>query len=458
VRIRILLASALAAAISLVPVPAFASHGTHPALTDRHPCPDRPGFTCATLVVPLDHRGHDPGTLSLQVAVADNVDAPKGVLLFLSGGPGQPGMFLTSRVPARLPALVQQFRLVVIDQRGTGDLGAINCPDLQTEVGSSDVTAPSRAAVRACAGIVGESRRHYGTADTVEDLDWLRRAVGVQKMVLDGVSYGAFVAARYAIAHPHNTRAIVLDSVLPHVDPQRDDAMYVAALRATDRVLRSACAALADCNFDPADDLAWVVRHRADSVPIFDLMIAWNFVDPNYHDFMFAVHAARNGDPTALDALLASLPDLNGAPPNFFSSGLHAATICADMPMPWGNASAPERLRQAALDRAQARLSERDVWPWLPATGAGNGFVQTCLNWPRMKVNPDPVPLRIPRIVPVLIVNGDQDTVTPLEWAFEEARYAPNHKVIVVPGAAHSIQNRERSTIGRDAINAFLLG
>jgi hypothetical protein len=82
-----------------------------PALAGVHPCDpaalgattarDRAGdpfrgpggvtFSCATLTVPLDHAGlrtgsHQPGQLSLQVAVADNTTAPRGVLVWLVGG------------------------------------------------------------------------------------------------------------------------------------------------------------------------------------------------------------------------------------------------------------------------------------------------------------------------------------------------------------------------------------
>jgi len=58
--------------------------------------------------------------------------------------------------------------------------------------------------------------------------------------------------------------------------------------------------------------------------------------------------------------------------------------------------------------------------------------------------------------VPVLIVNGDHDLSTPLEWAQQEAATAPDVKLVVVPGASHSIQNREQGHIGRDAVIAFL--
>ena len=45
-----------------------ASAQPRPVLTNPHPCPGAAGFTCSTLTVPLDHSGHTPGRLGLQVA------------------------------------------------------------------------------------------------------------------------------------------------------------------------------------------------------------------------------------------------------------------------------------------------------------------------------------------------------------------------------------------------------
>src|SRR5690242_19704507 len=64
----------------------------NPPLTGPHRCPGKPGFTCATLVVPVDHGGQAKGSLRLAVGYASNAAAPHGVLLLLSGGPGQPGI------------------------------------------------------------------------------------------------------------------------------------------------------------------------------------------------------------------------------------------------------------------------------------------------------------------------------------------------------------------------------
>jgi pimeloyl-ACP methyl ester carboxylesterase len=125
--------------------------------------------------------------------------------------------------------VLNDYRLVMIDQRGTGGT-AISCPRLQTEVGTSDIAVPTKGAVTACATSLGKRRSFYATRDTVEDLDDLRAALGVKKLTLDGVSYGTFVAERYALAHPERVKALVLDSVLPHADPRGDIPFYLVGL------------------------------------------------------------------------------------------------------------------------------------------------------------------------------------------------------------------------------------
>jgi pimeloyl-ACP methyl ester carboxylesterase len=440
-----------------------------PSLAAPHPCSDQPGYTCSTLTVPLDHRGRIPGTLDLQVATADNADAPKGTLLFLTGGPGQPGVpTITRMAQQRLPELAKNYRFVMLDQRGTGEFGAIDCPQLQAQTGSSDIAAPTPAAIKECSDVLGARRGLYGTEQTVADYDSLRRALGVDRMVVDGVSYGSFTAARFAAVHPTHVRKVVLDSVLPHVDPQADDGLYLVGLHAQARVLRDACTAAPACGYDPADDLAWNVRHRsdADGVRIFDMIVSYEFADPTYRDpnppglpeghgdLIGALHAARGGDATKLDTILSDFTP-GGDPVASYSSGLHIDAFCSDALFPWGRSDTPTAVRPLLLDRALKRIPAARIWPYTRATAAGSGFTQECLRW-RSRPSAEP-PARLPN-VPVLLVNGDHDLSTPMEWAAEEAAHAPNAKLVIVKGASHSIQNRERGHAGRDAVIAFLNG
>src|SRR5438045_5970642 len=144
------------AAVACVLGAAFIPHGSAGERRGTARCPDAPAFTCSTLTVPLDHSGHVPGTLALRIAAQD-ADAPRGVLIFLSGGPGQPGEPFAYRVASRLGPATAGFRIVMLDQRGTG-AGALRCRALQRQMGTSDLAVPSRAAGRACAAAVGPQR------------------------------------------------------------------------------------------------------------------------------------------------------------------------------------------------------------------------------------------------------------------------------------------------------------
>src|SRR4051812_45459894 len=190
------------------------SHAGGPSLHDAAPCAGVTGYTCSTLDVPLDRTGRQTGVLHLRVGAADNVKAPRGVLLVLSGGPGQPGVFLLDRfVDKALAAEKETYRIVVFDQRGTGG-GALDCEAMQQQMGASDLYPPTVAAVRACAAKLGDRRQFFGTDDVVADIDALRRALGVDRIALDGVSYGTYVGERYALAHPGHVSKLVLDSVV----------------------------------------------------------------------------------------------------------------------------------------------------------------------------------------------------------------------------------------------------
>nr|AJF34504.1 esterase [Streptomyces sp. JCM 9888] len=449
VAIIVLLAGAGVAPADTVRRP---SHTDVRALADPSPCPGQPRFICSTLTVPLDHRGGARGSLRLQVAAARNVTAPKGVLLFFGGGPGQAAVPLMSRLAARMPEVARAYRIVTMDQRGTGRT-AIDCPALQAEVGSSDIAVPSTTAVAQCARIVGRYRHYYTTEQSLGDFDLLRRALGARQVVVDGASYGSLSAARYAVAYPDHVSRVVLDSTMPHISTP-DVPLYLAGLCAQARVLRDACAGLPACSWDPASDVAWLVRHGYDDIALFDTTVAYEYTDPDYEALIMALHRAREGARKPLDELVEATRQRQAANARDYSAGLHAATFCSDTRFPWGDSAVPPWRRGAALRRAARDIPEERVWPYLPATAVGNGFVDTCRNWPVTR--PSPAVRRSLPDVPVLIVSGDRDLSTPLEWARWEARYAPRHQLVVIPGADHSLQLFEPGTEGRRAVTDFL--
>jgi pimeloyl-ACP methyl ester carboxylesterase len=420
-----------------------------PRLSASRPCPNATGFTCSTLDVPLDHTGRTAGTLDLSVAAADNVDAPSGVLVVLTGGPGQGGVDFVSRVRARMRAVLRRYRLVMLDQRGTG-AGALRCPALQRAMGTSDLTVPPRGAVESCARKLGERRRFYSTADTVADLEALRAALGADKLALDGTSYGTFVAERYAIAHPDRVSRLVLDSVVPAAGL---DGLEVDGMREVARVLRAVCRAQR-CPGDPAADLAAVVRARHDGPELYDTLVAMSVGAPSFPGVLAALRAARRGDAGRLQRIVRAVRSAQRAPASVLSQGLHAATICADLHPPWRSSSAPLAGREAALEQAAAGA---DPAPFDRATVTGNGLAQTCLRWPPTPGPPAPRSGDLPP-VPTLLLAGGRDLSTPLAWAREQRAHTPKGRLLVVPDSGHGVQSRSPNGEGRRAVQRFLLG
>jgi pimeloyl-ACP methyl ester carboxylesterase len=340
----------------------------------------------------------------------------------------------------------------MFDQRGTG-AAALRCPALQRALGTSDLTVPPPGSVEACARALGPNRRFYSTADTVADLEALRVALGADKLTLDGVSYGTFVAERYAIAHPDRVAKLVLDSVVPAAGL---DGLEVDGLRETARVLRAVCRGQ-HCPGDPAADLAAVVRARHNGVggpEIDDTLVALSVGAPSFPGVLAALREARAGHPQHLERIVRVVRRAQRAPAQVLSQGLHAATLCADTRSPWGGAGAPLAGREAALKKAAAAAG--DPAPYDLATVVGNGYAQLCLRWPPTPAPPAPRTGDLPP-VPTLLLAGDRDLSTPLPWAREQAAHTPNGKLVVVRGSGHSVQSRAPGGEGRRAVQRFLL-
>jgi pimeloyl-ACP methyl ester carboxylesterase len=109
------------------------------------------------------------------------------------GGPGFSSLYLSD-----LGGLDEELELVLLDPRGTG---------------SSDPARDPRA---------------YLIDDYADDLEELRRHLGLERMALLGHSHGGVAAIAYAARHPERVERLILASTLPRHGATQEAAMQAA--------------------------------------------------------------------------------------------------------------------------------------------------------------------------------------------------------------------------------------
>ena len=365
---------------------------------------------CGRLSVPLDRTGATPGSVSLYVERQRARQRPAvGATMLLAGGPGQSATFAYDSGDAlkydEFSGLTPGNDIVVFDGRGTGRSGLLRCPELER---ANLVDAGPEAA--ACARRLGARRGFYRTTDSVDDMEAVRAALGVDKLTLIGVSYGTFLAQAYAARYPTHVERVLLDSVL---DVSGWDPFYLDTFAAVPRVLRAVCrGSCSDFTDDPVNDLGALVtrlgrgklrgkvtlpngHRRAYGLTRQELLftlVAGDLDELGRAQFPGAVLSALGGDTAPLLRLKRHAVYTEGAgSAREFSSGEYAANTCEEIPFPWTRFS-PLASRYGQIAAAVDQFPESDFYPFDRATTAGNDFMRMCRRWPEASPAPYAAP------------------------------------------------------------------
>jgi pimeloyl-ACP methyl ester carboxylesterase len=437
------------------------------AAVRTHRCPEDPAGRCGTLRVPLDRSGKVKGTIPLKFAYKGSLEGRTPVLA-LSGGPGQAGVSLLSDFADSLRPAGRRG-VVVLDQRGTGYSGVLRCTALE----KSDLLKAGREAA-ACAKKLGARRDYYFSDDSVEDMDALRAALGIDKWSVYGVSYGTRVGTLYAQRHPDRVDKLVLDSV---VEPGGPDPLYGPTFAAIPRVLRQICVArlCGSVTKDIVADTSKLVARLGNGAlhgvlvgsdgkrhkrtfgrnRLFATMLTGDFDESLRAELPTAVRSALRGDAAPIIRLAhrAAVVEGGGSDPHFLSATLYATTVCTEETFPWDwNADPVTRLAQAKS--AVEAIPEAALYPFDHKTALDSDEIYLCSRWPAVKRTLPPAPGPVPN-VPTLLVEGQDDLRTPIEGAQKLAALIPNSTLVTVPGVGHSVYGSDLSNCSGNALRNF---
>ena len=201
--------------------------------------PASPPAYCGRLERPLDPAGAQDGRLSIYFEVYPHSGPGKavGMLVATEGGPGYPATQSRAEYLALFGPLRRSRDILIMDNRGTGKSGALDCPELQT------AERWTTAMVGACGELLGDRAALFGTAPATDDLAAILSALGAGKIDLYGDSYGTYFEQVFALRHPALLRSVVLDGAYPLNGP--DYAWYPSYAPGHARQIRCRLPALA---------------------------------------------------------------------------------------------------------------------------------------------------------------------------------------------------------------------
>jgi pimeloyl-ACP methyl ester carboxylesterase len=158
--------------------------------------------------VPLDHAGEDGERITVFAReLADPEGRDRPFLLYFQGGPGfeSPRPTLTPAAPSWLERALKDFRVLMLDQRGTGR---------STPVGSLDGLTPAQQA---------DYLAHFRADAIVRDAEWIRRELEVERWSVLGQSFGGFCVTTYLSLAQEGLREAFVTGGLPPVDHDADE-------------------------------------------------------------------------------------------------------------------------------------------------------------------------------------------------------------------------------------------
>lgn len=431
------------------------------------PCPfDLPptvvegeGVDCGYVIVPEDHQ--NPGdTLRLAVVVIRDQSEnhqPDPVVL-LSGGPGEKTVANALAASQIFTPYFPNRDFIIFDQRGVGlSEPALECPEWKaTLFDLLDETDPEVAMQAGFDGLMacrdrlvaeGHSLSVYNTQQNAADVDAIRQALGYEQVNLLGGSYGSFLAQETARQYPDATRSVVLAATWP-----LEQSFFVGVSETSSAALLDmleACEQDEACNsaYPNLKDTLFELIERLDAEPVpititnpldgqsYDAVLAGRDIVDNLTLFLYltdliptlpqAIYDVYNGDYDLMARLQGISLVLYGAT----TRGMLYSVVCAEDLI----GQTPEDLLAARAQLPPQLIGDLD-----PEDIIQYGIFGICENWPVEQLDPS---FKQPwqSDIPTLLLEGEFDPVTPIEYANMVAEHLDNAYVFEFPGVGHDV-------------------
>jgi pimeloyl-ACP methyl ester carboxylesterase len=377
--------------------------------------------------------------LNIAIAPATGKTTEPDPVFFFAGGPGQAATETWVMIQPVLQKIRKNRDIVMIDQRGTGRSNKLACEseieeDLNQEIDLDLI----RSETEKCLAALDGDPRFYTTTIAMGDYNEVRKAMGYDKINIMGVSYGTRSAQVYLRLFPDTVRTVTLDSVVPMqlaLGQEHAPMLHRSVQKVFEDCARDeTCNSLYPGHAEELGALFMQLRNESRQITIINpvrgepqdmrvtadtLAVAIRFLSYSSETqalIPLLVHEALTTDDLSRLASQAILvmTGLN----EMLARGMELSVLCAeDFPF---------------IDMS-ADYSD---------TLIGNLMLEIidlqCNVWPRGKV-PENFHQPVVSDLPVLLLSGERDPVTPPQYAATTAETFSNSLNLVARGRSHSV-------------------
>ena len=394
---------------------------------------------CTTFSV-AENRENTNRMIDLNIAIVRTKSTKKQAdpVIMLAGGPGQSAVESYIGVSHAFRDILKNRDVVLVDQRGTGKSNPLKCEfdeSVQKEIlKDNDLIYPE---LEKCVKNLDADTRYYTTTESIKDLEDVRKALKIEKWNLIGISYGTRKALTYMKMFPDSIRSVILDGVVPQQEAlaASHEINLINALRKQ----FDQCNQQPSCNeaFGDIESQMWNLMETVEEKqPVIRLQ---NFSSGEYEE----ITLNKESIAIAIRMFSYSASSMNLLPLmiNKANNG-QLETIASQ-------ANMINSMMQQSMTNVEFSILCAEDAPFYPDTISSNkqtifgeGFIdrvkKTCEYWPHMRADSsfkDPVESDLP----VLLLSGELDPVTPPEFADTAMQTLSNAQHLVAKGQGHNV-------------------
>ena len=391
------------------------------------------GSSCGYLTVPEKHAlyGQAASERNIEIAVIKLASTSKNKqadpVVYLQGGPGGSASSSIAQV-IETATFIDNRDVYLVDQRGTGySKPALLCTEFDE--------AGTPAQVQACKVRLessGVDLNAYHSVHNAMDIVQLRSALKISQWNLYGISYGTRLATTIMRENSEGIRSVILDGMFPIEVNGISDTPW-ANYESLNQIIKN-CENTDDC---PPEEVKAVIEgiiarmHNEDMVDEsreFIQTLLNMSSESVILDYLLAVNKDISKYASALDTLTEEQGEGNEqGEEEFFYNAMGLSTVCAEE-YPFINITTLVDDNSQGWS-ASTQLAVNSMFHM--------GFdAASCKTWDVASAN-DIETQAVTSNLPVLILNGLQDTQTPAAWGALVAKNMPNAQSVTNPQGGH---------------------